>query len=159
VPGRLRWGDPSLGDLTAGLLTQPGGDPAPRRQGRHPFGERLARALRVAALAPELDPAQGHRVTGPAHVPRPGHHRLTRPAGDHAALRARPAGLAGCDYPHLNAAVRSRLHACDLQALYAEQHRRRILEHDARGFLLILKSVGGPKIVGAAGSRITATRP
>jgi len=27
------------------------------------------------------------------------------------------------------------------------------------GFLLILKSVGGPKIVGAAGARITETRP
>jgi hypothetical protein len=40
-----------------------------------------------------------------------------------------------------------------------EQRRRRILEHDARGFLLILKSVGRPKIVGAAGARITATRP
>jgi hypothetical protein len=105
VPGRLRWGDPSLGDLTAGLLTQPGGDPAPRRQDRHPFGERLARALRVAALAPELDPAQVHRVTGPAHVRRPGHDRLMHPAGDHAALRARPAGLVGCDYPHLNAAA------------------------------------------------------
>jgi hypothetical protein len=26
----------------------------------------------------------------------------------------------------------------DLQALHAEQHRRRILDHDARGFLMIM---------------------
>jgi hypothetical protein len=36
-------------------------------------------------------------------------------------------------------------HAGDLQACHAEQRRCRILEHDARGFLLILKSVGGPR--------------
>jgi hypothetical protein len=159
VPGRLRRGDPALGDLVRGLLAQPGRDPAPRRQGRHRLGERLARPLLVAALAADLNPAQVHRVTGPAHIPRPGHHRLMHPVGDHAALRARPAGLASRDHPHLNAAVRNCLHVGDLQALHPEQHRRLILQHDARGFLLILKSVAGPKISGAAGSRITATRP
>jgi hypothetical protein len=35
VPGRLRRGDPPLSDLTGRLPAQPGGDPAPRRQGRH----------------------------------------------------------------------------------------------------------------------------
>jgi hypothetical protein len=64
VPGRLRRCDPAAGDLVRGLLAQPGRDPAPRRQGRHPLGERLARALLVLALALVLDPAQVHRVAG-----------------------------------------------------------------------------------------------
>ena len=52
----------------------------------------------------------------------------------------------------------SLLHVGDQQAFRPEQRGRRILEHDARGFLLIFKSVGGPTIAGAAGSRITAAR-
>ena len=36
VPGRLRRGDPALGDLVRGLLPQPGRDPAPRRQAAAP---------------------------------------------------------------------------------------------------------------------------
>ena len=159
VPGRLRRGDPPLGDLSAGLLPQPGRDPAPRRQGRHPLGERLARAFRVAALPPDLDPPQVHRVARPAHVPRPGQHRLMHPARDRAALRARRRGRVIRDRPYLQHAARPGLHVGNPQALHPEQRRRRILEHDARGFLVILKSVAGPKIVGAAGSQATATRP
>ena len=62
------------------------------------------------------------------------------------------------DRPYLQRAVRPGPRIGDLQAIHAEQHRRRILEHDARGFLMILKSVGRPKIVGAAGSLISVTR-
>jgi hypothetical protein len=40
VPGRLRRGDPAVRDLVRGLLAQPDGDPAPRRQRRHPPGLR-----------------------------------------------------------------------------------------------------------------------
>ena len=40
----------------------------------------------------------------------------------------------------------------DLQAFHAEQHRRRIVEHDARGFLVIMEPVARPGIAGAAGS-------
>jgi hypothetical protein len=158
VPGRLGRGDPPLSDLGTGLPAQPGGDPAPRRQGRHRLGERLAEALLIAALAPDLDPPQVHRIPGPPHVPRPGHHRLMHPVRDRAAIRARSGRLPGRDGPYLNTAVRSSLHAGDLQAFHPEQRRRRILEHDARGFLVILMSVRRPKIVGAAGSRATATR-
>lgn len=57
-----------------------------------------------------------------------------------------------------NPAVRCGFRAGDLQACHAEQRRRRILEHAAGGFLLMLKSVGGPKIVGAAGFPVTAAR-
>jgi len=48
--------------------------------------------------------------------------------------------------------------ALDLEALHPEQRRRRILEHDPPGFL-ISEPVVRPKIVGAASSLITATRP
>jgi hypothetical protein len=159
VPGRLRRGDPPLGDLGAGLLPQPGRDPAPRWQGRHLLGERLARALLVAALPPHFDPPQVHRVAGPAHIPRPGQHRLMHPVRDRAAIRARRRGRVIGDRPYLQHAARAGLHVSDPQALHPEQRRRRILEHDARGFLVILKSVAGPKIVGAVGSQATAARP
>ena len=39
-----------------------------------------------------------------------------------------------------------RLRISDLQALHAEQHRRRIDEHDARGFLMISDPVVRPRI-------------
>ena len=42
------------------------------------------------------------------------------------------------DRPYLQRAVRPGPRIGDLQALHAEQHRRRIVEHDARGFLMIL---------------------
>jgi hypothetical protein len=145
MPGRLGRGDPALADLVGGLLAQPGRNATARRHGWHRLGERLARAPRVAAFAPVLDPAQVHCLTGAAHVPRPGHHRLVHPVRDRAAIRACPGSLQGCDRPHLNPAVRSGFHAGDLQACHAEQRRCRILEHDGRGFLLILKSVGGPR--------------
>ena len=63
------------------------------------------------------------------------------------------------DRPYLHRAAGPGLRIGYLQALHAEQHRRRILEHDARGFLVILKSVGRPKIVGAAGSLIRGDTP
>jgi hypothetical protein len=62
------------------------------------------------------------------------------------------------DRPYLQRAIRQRLRIGDLQAFHAEQHRRRILEHDARGFLMISDPVVRPKIVKAAGSLITAAR-
>jgi hypothetical protein len=62
------------------------------------------------------------------------------------------------DHPDRYRAVRPGLRIDDLQALHAEQHRRRILDHDARGFLMILMSVARPKIAGTAGSRITTPR-
>jgi streptomycin 6-kinase len=63
------------------------------------------------------------------------------------------------DHPYLHRALCAGFRINDLQALHAEQHRRRILDHDARGFLVILKSLVRPKIVGAAGSQLTAARP
>jgi hypothetical protein len=44
------------------------------------------------------------------------------------------------------------MHVSGPQPLYSGLRRSRILEHDARGFLVIMKSVVGPQIVGAAGS-------
>ena len=81
------------------------------------------------------------------------------PVRGRAADRARRCGRVIGHSPHFQHAIRPVLHVGDLKALHAEQRGRRILEHDARGFLMILKSVAGPKIVGAAGSQITATRP
>ena len=49
------------------------------------------------------------------------------------------------DRPYLQRAVRPGLRIGDLQALHAEQHRRRILEHDARGFLVIMNLSQGPR--------------
>ena len=93
VPGRLRRGDPPPGDLVPRLLPQPGRDPAPRRHLRHPLGERLARAPRVAALPLELHPPLVHRsaarrtsrgrvstvsCTRSETVPHPGHAAAAR---------------------------------------------------------------------------------
>ena len=64
---------------------------------------------------------QVHRVASPAHVPRPGHHRLVHPVRDGAAIRARPRSLASRDRPHLDTALRSRLYPGNLQALHPEQ--------------------------------------
>ena len=64
----------------------------------------------------------------------------TVPQSGHAA-----AASSVRDRPHLDHAARRGLHLGNLQALHPEQRRRRILEHDARGFLLILKSVGRPR--------------
>ena len=55
------------------------------------------------------------------------------------------------DRPYFQRAARPGLHVGDPQAFRPEQRRRRILEHDARGFLVILKSVAGPKSVGSRG--------
>jgi hypothetical protein len=78
------------------------------------------------------------------------------PVRDRSAVRARRRGRVTGDRPHFQRAARPGLHVGDLQALHAEQRGRRILEHDARGFLVISESVAGPKIVGAAGTQITA---
>jgi len=78
------------------------------------------------------------------------------PVRDRSAVRARRRGRVTGDRPHFQRAARPGLHVGDLQALHAEQRGRRILEHDARGFLVVSESVAGPKIVGAAGTQITA---
>ena len=62
------------------------------------------------------------------------------PPGDRPAIRARHRGRMISDRPYLQRAASPGPRIGDLQALHAEQHRRRILEHDARGFLMILKS-------------------
>jgi hypothetical protein len=81
------------------------------------------------------------------------------PPRDRAAIRVRRRSRVISDHPYLQHVARPGLHVGDPQALHPEQHRRRILEHDARGFLVILMSVRRPRIVGAAGSQATATRP
>ena len=91
-------------------------------------------------------------LTAPADIPRPGQHGVVQAARGRPAVRARRRGRMTGDRPYLQRAVRQRLRISDLQALHAEQHRRRILEHDARGFLMISDSFGRPKIVKAAGS-------
>ena len=149
---------PALRDLRRGLLPQPPGQPAPRRHLRHPLGERLPPALPGFTFPAPLHPPHLHRIQAPGHIPRPGQHLLMDPARHSAAVRARASGRMIGDRPYLHRAARPGLRIGDLQALHAEQHGRRILEHDARGFLMILKSVGRPKIVGAAGSLIRAPR-
>ena len=138
MPGRLRRSDPAVADLGPGLLPQPGRDPAPRRHLRQPLGERLAAAGFLIALPAALDPPHRHPVPAPADIPRPGQHRVMPAGRDRPAVRARRRGRVIGDCPYLQRAVRPRLRIGDLQALHAEQHRRRILEHDARGFLMIL---------------------
>ena len=106
MPGRLRRGDAPLGDLIRGLPAQPGGDPAPRRELPDRLGNRLARAMPVLALAPDLDPPQVYRIARPAHIPRPGHHHLMYPAGERAADRARRRGWVIGNRPYLQHAAR-----------------------------------------------------
>ena len=158
APGRLRRGDPPLGDLVSGLVPEPLRHPAPGRDLRNPFGERLTLAVRATAFPAPLAPPHPHLVLAPGHIPRAGQHQLMGPDRDHAAVRARGSGRVIGDRPYLQRAAGPGLRIDDLQALHAEQHRRRILEHDARGFLMISDPVVRPKIVGAAGSLIRVTR-
>jgi hypothetical protein len=57
VPGRLRRGDPAVGDLAGGLLPQPPGDPAPRRHG----GSHSVNVPRVQASAAHFHRRLTHR--------------------------------------------------------------------------------------------------
>ena len=138
VAGGPRRSDPMLADLSPGLLPQPGRQTAPRRHLRQPVGERLSAAARLIAFPAALDPPHCHPVAGPPHVPRPGQHRVMAAGRDHPAVRARRRGRVIGDRPYLQRAVRPGLRINDLQALHTEQHGRRILNHDARGFLMIL---------------------
>ena len=138
MPGRLGRGDPPVRDLGGGLLPQPGRQPAPGRHLRQPLGEGLAITARRIAFPAGLDPPHRRRVTGPADIPRPGQHRVMPAGRDGLAVRARRRGRVIRDRPYLQRAVRPGLRIGNLQALRAEQHRRRILEHDARGFLMTL---------------------
>jgi hypothetical protein len=163
--------DPQVRHRRGGLIqhrVRRGGERAMRDRPRHsrvpgrpgrrdpPPGERLATAAPLIAFPAALDPPHPHRITSPAHVPRPGQHDLIHPPGSRPAVRARHRSQMTADRPDLQRAVRARLRTGDLQALHAEQRRRRTLEHDARGFLLTLKSLARPKIVRTAGSLITA---
>jgi hypothetical protein len=121
--------------ISAAAFPQPLRYPALRRDLRHPLGERLPLAVPATALPAPLDPPRLHRVQPPCHIPRPGQHLLMRPDRDRAAVRARRSGRVTGNRPYLQHAVRPGLRIGDLQALHAEQHRRRMLEHDARGFL------------------------
>jgi hypothetical protein len=137
VPGCLRRGDAPLRDLAGGLLPQPPGDPAPRRHLRQVLRERLPLAGLHRALPPPLDPPQVNGVAGAARVPRPRQHRLVRPVRQHPAARARRSRGPVRDRPYLKRAARPGLRVGHPQSFHAEQRRRRILEHDARGFLMI----------------------
>ena len=157
--GRLRPGDSPLGYLKRGLLAQPGRDPAPRRQG----GTCSVDVLRGRSGLPRLRRTLTHRrsTRSAARRTSPGRASTvsctqpeTVPQSGHAAAAGSSVTAHTSTHP-----VQPGLHVGDPQALHPEQRRRRILEHDARGFLVILKSVAGPKIVGAAGSQNTATRP
>ena len=60
------------------------------------------------------------------------------PAGYRPAIRARGRSQMTGDRPYLYRALRAGLRVNDLQALHAEQHRPRIPDHDARGFVMIM---------------------
>ena len=75
---------------------------------------------------------------GPARIPRPGQHRLVRPVRERPAVRARRSPGPVRDRPYLKCAARPGLHVGHPQPRHAEQRRRRILKHAARGFLMIL---------------------
>ena len=158
MPGRLRRGDPPLGHLGAACSRS-------RAVIRHRGGSAGTHSVNVL---------RGH--SGLPHLRRTLTHRRSTGSAARRTSRGR-ASTVSCTRPetvphsghaaaagssvtaHTSHAVRPGLHVGDPQALHPEQRRRRILEHDARGFLVILKSVAGPKIVGAAGSQATATRP
>jgi hypothetical protein len=157
VAGRLRWGDPPLADLRTGQLPQPPGHPAARRHLRHPLGERLAATPLLITLPAALHPGQRHQVQAPAHVFRMGRDQLMHPGRGRPAARARRRGRVIGDRPHLQRTVRAGPRIGDLQPLHAKQHRRRILDHDARGFLLIMNP-GKAQDRRTAGFLITAAR-
>jgi len=143
---------------SSALLPQPWRDPAPRGDGLDPLGERLARAGAVHALQPLFHPVQVHRVPGPAYVLRARHDLAVHPGRHRPAVRARRRALAAGDRPHLHRAARPRIRVGHPQPRNAEQRGRRIVEHDARGSLFILKSLEDPKILEAAGFLVLTSR-
>src|SRR6266702_3704309 len=84
---------------------------------------------------------------------------LVHPARDRPAVRARSRARVIGDDPDSERAVGLPLSVGDPQAFHAEQRRCRILGHNARGFLMSMKSSGRSMILGAAGVMITPPRP
>ena len=67
------------------MLQQAAGDPAPRRDLRHPRGERASRAAFPRARHPALAQVKADFPVTAADIPRPGHHLLAHPGGNNAA--------------------------------------------------------------------------
>lgn len=126
---------------------------------RQRLGESPAAAALPPALPPPLHPAQPHPPGTAPDVLRPGRRLVMNPGRHRPAVRARSRARATGDRPYRNRAVRAGLRVGYPQAIRAGQHGRRILEHDARGSLMILKSLVRPKIVKAASIIIPAARP
>ena len=95
--GLPRPGDAAVPDLGPGLLPQPPRDPAPRRDLLDALGERLLRAVFLAAFPVALDQAQRYLPGTVPDISRPGHHvlvhvpgRRPRTAGTKAGQRSPP---------------------------------------------------------------------
>jgi len=72
--------------------------------------------------------------------------------GPHAVFGLAGAAAPGAHDPaaHVADGIAGDLIATGSQAFHPERRRRRLLNHDDRGFLLISKSVAGPRIAGPA---------
>ena len=109
-----------------------------------PHGSRPRRQSRLAGHGGHHRPRDpGSRPRRHPSLPSRPEERMTWCAPglarrDAGYVRARRRGGVIRDRPYLKRAVRPGLRISDLQALHAEQHRHRILDHDARGFLMIL---------------------
>ena len=126
---RLRDCPPPAGDQAARMLTQPGSDPAPRRDLHEGLGERLPRARRLPALQPPLHPHHGDLVLAMAKIRRPRRHIPLHPPGHRPAARARRRLPVRRHHPDRPAAAGLRIHLSDLHAIQREQPRRHILTH------------------------------
>lgn len=76
------------GDRRGQRLTQPDGQPGPRRDRVGLLRERLSRAGWFETLQASLAPPQLHRLAAGVQVLDPHHRSVLDPAGDHPARRA-----------------------------------------------------------------------
>ncbi len=95
---------------------------------------------------------------GPGQVAGPGQHELMHPARTRPAVWAHRRGRMTGDRPDRQRAIGFCLGLDDLQALHAEQRGGDIVNHSARGSLMIVFPLARSMILEAAGLSITAPR-
>ena len=127
---------PCVGDRRTGRPPQPVGQPGPRWDLIHGFGERLPAAPGLVAMPPALTPPQINRSAGDREIPGSGRDPLLHSGGRHRTSRAGAGLLVRSDQVHDRPVVWFLVDPDDGQAGQAQQPGR-IVVH-ARGSSVVI---------------------